>query len=261
MKSGKLVRAEGLVRYVELGRSLKLDTTRLLRDAGLGRVDFSNSELMISAASLTELLEKSAAAAGIEDFGLRLSAMRSLAQAGPLGLLLREQPTLGHALRTAEAFLSSYSDTMGFRLDEYDAAAVVRISYVSASRGYTRQVTEFLLGTAFRTFAAVAGKAWAPESISFSHPAPTSPTVHKAFFKTRLLFDSSFNGFLLRGGDLGHRIRTDDREMERYIRHYVESIVSRRTISFDMIVRRLVFALLPTGRCTGALVAKHLGVD
>ena len=101
-KSSSLVRAGTLAGYVEFARSLRLDAAALLRGVGLHRFDLSDVDAFIPASAVTELLERSAVAAGIEDFGLRLATIRNLAHIGPVGLLVREEPTIGHAIRAAE---------------------------------------------------------------------------------------------------------------------------------------------------------------
>ncbi len=261
MKNSKLVRAGILSNYVALARSLDLDAASLMRSVALDRVDLSDSQALIPASAVTELLERSAEVSGLEDFGLRLATTRNLAHVGPVGLLLREEPTVGDALRAAERYFRLYSETLAFRLDQYEKIAVVRIAYLAVSRGKTRQVTEMTMGTVFRTFSALAGKWWAPESISFSHSAPAGSTIHASFYKTNMKFDDSFNGFVLHASDLAAPIRTADTAMADYIRHHVEEIVAARAVKFDTTVRQLVFALLPSGRCSGELVASHLGID
>lgn len=256
-----LVRAGMLASYGDLARSLRIDGPRLLRRVGLHRTDFSNTEVLIPALAASELLEQSADAAGVEDFGLRLARLRTLAQVGPIGLLVREEPTVGHAIRAAERYFRLHSDALSFHLDEYDNAAVLRIEFLSGTQGRTRQATELIIGTVFRVINVLAGNSWAPESVSLSHPAPAMRTIHETFFKARTLFDSSFNGFFLRPSDLAAPIRTADAAMAYQIRRYVEAVVPPTAVTIDATIRQFVFALLPTGRCTSEVVANQLGVD
>lgn len=260
-KPANLVRAGTLAGYVELARSLRLDASRLLQGVGLDRFDLSDIDALIPATAVTELLERSSEAAGIEDFGLRLAAVRSLDHVGPVGLIAREEPTVGHAIRAAELYLRRYSQSLAFHLDEDDTAAALRVQYLSTTRGRTRQANELVVGTVFRVVSVLTGGAWAPESVSFSHPPPSSRTIHLSFFRTRTLFDNEFNGFLLRPSDLAAPIRTADVAMPRYVRHYVEEIFSQPIVETDATVRQLVFSLLPSGRCTSEAIARHLGVD
>lgn len=256
-----LVRIGMLSSYADLARSLHLDWSHLLKGVGLDNVDLSDGDALIPAAAAAELLERSAEAAGIEDFGLRLAMMRTLAQVGPVGLIVREEPTIGDAIRAAARYFRARNDALSYRLSAYGKPAVLQIGLLSATEGRTRQAIELMVGTAFRVLNVLTGGAWAPESIAFSHPAPTRRTVHDAFFKTRTLFDSSFSGFVLRPSDLAAPIRTADTAMPQYIKHYVEQVIPQPVATVDATVRQLVFTLLPTGRCSSGLIANRLGVD
>ena len=250
-----------LTSYVDLARSLGVDPLRLLRDVGLARVDFSDVDALIPAVAAAELLERSAEAAGLEDFGLRLASMRTLSQIGPVGLLVREEPTTGHAIQTAERYFRARDDAVSLRLDTHEQLAVLRIRLLSGTEGHTRQAIELIVGTVFRVLSALTGGTWAPESVAFSHPAPTRRTLHNALFKTRTLFDCGFNGFVLRPSDLTVPIRTADTAMPHYIKHYVEQVIPHPLATIDVTVRQLVFVFLPTGRCSSELIASHIGVD
>jgi hypothetical protein len=207
------------------------------------------------------LLERSAAAAGLQDFGLRLARLHSMADIGLVGLLVREEPTVRDAIQVAARYLQLHSSSLALRLDEQGKASVLRVRYLLTSAGRTRQATELMVGTVFRTLTLLVGRPLNPEAICFSHPAPTARTIHAAFFKAQIQFDSAFNGFILRAGDLAAPIRTSEMAMPRYIKHYVEEIVAQPVVTFDATVRRTVFALLPTGQCRSATVAKQLGVN
>lgn len=260
-KSSSLVRAGTLAGFSELAGSLHLDAAGLLRGVGLHRFDLSDLDTFIPAEAVTELLERSATTSGIEDFGLRLAAVRNLAHIGPVGLLVREEPTVGHAIRAAENYLRRYSEAIDFRLYERATVAMLRVQYLAATRGRTRQATELLVGTVHRVINALAGSAWAAESVSFAHPAPASRTIHESFFRTRPLFNYTFNGFILRASDLSAPVRTAEMAMPRYMKQFVEEIVAQPAVTIDATVRQLVFSLLPSGRCSSKAIAHHLGVD
>lgn len=260
-KQLSLVRAGNLGGYISLAGSLKIDAFALLRGVGLHPLDLADGDAMIPAVAVTELLERSASAAGIADFGLRLAAARSLNEIGPVGLLVREEQTIGDAIRAAERYLRRTSNAIEFRLIERKNTALLHVQYIVATQGRTRQATELLVGTVHRVISALAGSAWAAESVSFSHPAPKERTMHGSFFRTQVLFDNVFNGFLLRASDLNARIRMADMAMPQYMKHFVEEIVAQPTVSIDATVRQLVYWLLPSGRCNAEAIASHLGVD
>ena len=86
----KLIRSACLTNYVEVARSIGLDPYRQLKAAGLSRACLADPDTMIRASAVGRLLEASAHAAGVEDFGLRMAETRRLSILGPIGLLLQE---------------------------------------------------------------------------------------------------------------------------------------------------------------------------
>lgn len=260
-KSAHFVRAAVLIGYAEVARSVGLDPRRMLKDAGLHRVKLDNPDALIPVGPVLALLEQSAAAARVEDFGLRLATKRQLAHVGPIGLLLREEPSVRHAIKALERHFLLYNETLAFRLDERDRTATLRAQLALPAAGDTRQAAELVVGMVFRTMKALAGAAFAPEQISFAHAAPAGRTLHSSFFRARTLFDNGFDGIILRARDLDAPILTADATMARYVRQYLEGTIARPATSIDASVRQLVLALLPSGRCTSELVAQHLDVD
>ena len=197
----------------------------------------------------------------MEDFGLRMAAKRSLAHLGPIGLVAREEPTLRHALKLFERHFRLRTENLVVNLVEHGDLGSIRIQLLLASKGSTRQVMELIVGIVFRTLRALTADQWAPEFVSFSHPAPRGRTTHHGFFKSRPHFDDVFNGVALRTADLNAPIASADPVIARYVRHYLEDAMSQPSVLIDATVRQLVFALLPSGRCTSDLLARHLGID
>ncbi|MGN5480778.1 AraC family transcriptional regulator ligand-binding domain-containing protein [Cupriavidus basilensis] len=74
-----LVRSSALTDYLKVARSVGIDPYRFLRD---NKIDPSAlaSDVMIPAGAVARLLEESAEAAGISDFGLRMVQSRRVVQ-------------------------------------------------------------------------------------------------------------------------------------------------------------------------------------
>ena len=68
---------------------------------GLPPESLERPDLRITVASLRRLLEASAAASGVEEFGLLMAERGTLANLGPVALVAREQATIGEALPIA----------------------------------------------------------------------------------------------------------------------------------------------------------------
>lgn len=256
-----LFRAAILTGYFDVAKSFGLDTYRLTKQAGLHRLNLSDPDVLIPAASVLELLERSALAARVEDFGLRMAAKRSLAHLGPIGLVAREEPTLRHALKLFERHFRLRTENIALHLLEHGDLGSVRVQLLLATKGSTRQVMDLIVGIVFRTLKALAGDRWLPEFVSFSYPSPAGRTTHGGFFRSRPHFDGTFNGIALRTIDLDAPITSADPVIAQYVRHYLEDAMAQPAVLVEVTVRQLVFALLPSGKCTSDLLARHLGID
>src|SRR5574339_1062111 len=73
MPMPKLIRSACLTNYVEVARAVGLDPYQQIKDAGLSRACLADPDTMIRASAVGRLLEASAKAAGVEDFGLRMA--------------------------------------------------------------------------------------------------------------------------------------------------------------------------------------------
>src|SRR5271155_2471028 len=107
-----LVRSACLTGYAELAHSLGLDPFRLLREVGLDRACLFDSDRKIAVDAADRLLEMSARAARIENFGLRLAETRPLSTPGPLAFGTRDGATLREALETAIRYLPLHNEAM-----------------------------------------------------------------------------------------------------------------------------------------------------
>ncbi|MEB3035227.1 AraC family transcriptional regulator ligand-binding domain-containing protein, partial [[Mycobacterium] nativiensis] len=93
-----LARYASLYGYADLTRSLGVDPIPLLRERGLDPASLNLQDRWLPAVTVAELLEKTAAVSGCDDFGLRLAERRRFANLGPLSLAVREEPDVRSAL-------------------------------------------------------------------------------------------------------------------------------------------------------------------
>ena len=256
-----LIRAACLTDYVEVARSVGLEPNRLIDAVGLPQASLSNPDLKISLAAFTRLLEVSAKAAKIDNFGLRLSERRLLSNLGPVGLLAREQQTVHEATRALARHVGLHSD--GIRLDVEEQDDLVFISPVVLIRRTVpmRQATELSVGCAFRLLRTFLGSAWKPQFTCFSHGPPSNDDVHLRIFGPRIKYGQEFNGIVCKADDLARPLHASDPVFANYIKQYLDLIVVRTNTTESDKVREFVWILLPDGSCSIEQVAQHMGVD
>src|SRR5579862_268784 len=113
-----LVRSQVLMGYAAVARGLGLSPETLAAESGLSLATLADFDARISARAFAELLERSATAAQVGDFGLRLAASRSIGALGPLGVVIREEPDLREALKSLQRFLHVHNEALKVALVE-----------------------------------------------------------------------------------------------------------------------------------------------
>ena len=256
-----VIRSASLNGYVELATSLGLHPMAMMREAGLSPRCLEDPETPISVVAVRQLLEASAQAAGIEDFGLQLARDRRISNLGPISIVLREEPTARQALDTLGRYLRLLNASLVTHIEDHGELVIVREEVLIEGPGSVRQSIELALGVMHRILVELLGPAWRPRRVCFAHRAPADLGSHRALFGAELEFNSSFNGIVCAAKDLAARLPTLDSGMAVYARRFLDqALTTTRRSTLDS-ARQLIGALLPGGRCTADQVAQHLGVD
>ena len=256
-----VVRSASLNGYLDLAQSVGLDAHAMLRRAGLSPRSLENPETPLSTAAVSALMEHSAQASGVEDFGLRLAARRQLSNLGPISLVLKEEPTARAALDTLCRYLRLLNASLLTRIEEHGDRLVIREEILVEQTASTRQSMELAVGVMFRILRELLGQQWKAVRVCFNHRPPRDAKAHRAFFGTTVDFNSEFNGIVCHTADLQAPMAGHNPEMARFAREYLDRALSGQHQSTKATVRQLIAALLPGGRCTSQQVAQHLDVD
>ena len=257
----RTVRSASLSGYPDLAQSLGLNAPAMLRHAGLPPRSLDDPETLVSADAVAQLLEDSAHASGIEDFGLRLAAGRTLSNLGPIGLVMRSEPTALAALNTLLRYLRLLNASLLTRLDRLADTVTIREALLVPRSASIRQSTELALGVMFRILKELLGPEWQPLRVAFMHRPPRDEARHRAFFGPTLAFNQDFTGIVCSAAQLDVALNHSDPHMARFALKLLDQALSRQPQQAHETVRQLIVALLPGGRCTAQQVAAHLGVD
>jgi AraC-like DNA-binding protein len=257
----QLIRSACLTGYVEVAQSFGLDPARMLRSAGLTAASLVDPDIKIPIESVRALLEASASAAGAEDFGLRMAEKRRLSNLGPIGLVVRNEPTVRKALETLGRYLRLHNEALFSRVEEAQGVAILRQEMIVGERARVRQAMELAVGVLYGILRELLGPSWEPRRVCFSHPAPKSLVNHLRVFGRFVAFGCEFNGIVVASRDLDARTPLADPVMLKYAQQYVDSMFARPNLDMSDKVRELVCTLLPLHRCTADQVAQSLGVD
>lgn len=216
-------------------------------------------DLTLPAVTVGVLLELAAERSSEMAFGLRMAASRRISNLGPLGLLLREQPTLRQALEAVVAHIHKHNAAISISLERSGGNVAIREETIVEGAGPMRQAVEMAMGTTFRILATFLGDGWHPKRVSFRHGAPPVTKWHREVFGCPVLFDQEFNEIVCNAADLEAPNPAADPVMARYAGQFLEKEYGANALMTDK-VRRLVVLLLPRGHCRVDIVAQHLGV-
>ena len=255
-----LIRSASLTSYPELARSVGLDPLRVLAQCGIDRRCLDDPDIKLPAGAIGRLLEASARASKLEDFGLRLAEMRTVSVLGPVGMLVREEPTVRAALTSLMRYIRLHNEALYLRLEEGHGEAAVTVEIHVTRPVPVRQGVELSVGVLYRVLRSMLGAAWRPE-ICFAHSAPRRLDTHRRVFGTRVAFLRDFNGIVCSSADLDRKIPASDPTLARYARQHLEALLGRPHASTADKARELVWLQLASGRCTVERVAGQLGVD
>jgi len=257
-----LIRSASLTNYSEVARKAGLDPARMLREFGLPPRCLEEPELMVPLDAVRGLLEASAERSGVEGFGLLMAEARRMSNLGPLGLLVREQPTLRLAVEAFVTYGRRLNEALLLTIEEAGDVVVLREELVIGHSGAVRQSTELAIGVAFRTLCQFLGEGWRPRRVCFAHDAPRDRSVHERVFGRRVEFGHDFNGIVCARGDLERPNPNADPDLARLARKLLDEQSATRTAGGTTgQVRELVVLLLGTGGCSVDRAAQHLGID
>ena len=255
-----LVRAASLTNYVEVARAAGLDPARMLVDAGLRQSMLAEPDLKIPAERVGRLLEASAAASGNESFGLRMAESRQLSNLGPVGLLIRDQPTLRDSLDVLLRYHVLLNGSLSLMVEESAGVVVIREEVLVGHAQPVRQALELAIGVLLRVMRQFLGADWHPRRVCFVHPPPRDVGVHLRLFGHCVEFNHDFNGIVCAKSELDARNPTADPAMARYAQQLLDVSTEPQAPTMLEDVRRTILLLLPSGRCGIEQVAENLGV-
>jgi AraC-like DNA-binding protein len=256
----ELIRAASLTSFPEVARSCGLQPEALLLEAGIDRRALQDPEMRISAPAFGRLLELAAQQAKVEAFGLHMGETRSIAILGPVGLLLREEPTVRHAIRSLARYIFLHNETIVLQLDEVEDQAVVSVEIYLARQMPFRQGVELSIAVLYRVLRSLIGPAWQP-IVCLAHEPPARRDVHHRVLGPRVDFRCNYNGVIFPNSDLERPIPGANPIFAEHARRYLDTLVNRTGATLESKVRELVRTQLPSGRCTIDRLAHQVGCD
>jgi Arabinose-binding domain of AraC transcription regulator, N-term len=192
-----LIRSASLTHYPEVARSVGLDPIAMLRKVRLPVACLDHPDLRIAVSALRRLLEASAAAAGVDEFGLRMADRGGLANLGPVALVVREQATVGNAIEALSRFIHIHHEGMALRIERDDDVVTLSVTLRGGRPRAPRQSTEMAVGTIHRIIRSLFGDDWQPLDVHLMHSPPRNRRYYRSFFGCNVIFNSEIDAILV----------------------------------------------------------------
>lgn len=255
-----LIRSASLTNYADVARMLGVDPFAQLRAAGLDVQCLNNPDLKIPVLRVHALLESSAHAAGVEDFGLRMAMSRRLSNLGIIALAAREEPTVRDALHCLQRTMHLHNESLRVDIEEENDIVVLREQILARVQGSMSQGVELAIGVLYRVVKEFMGDSWSPMAVCFMHAAPQDVSSYRKAFGCSVQFNSVLNGITCRRRDLDRAMPMADPQSLRTLQQYLNSAAEHQPTQSER-TTHLILSLLPSGRCTADLVARYIGID
>jgi len=255
-----VVRSSLLGEYHELARSLGLDPIALMKRAGIDRSLLNDPDLPLPMRALVKLLEITAEASGIEDFGLRLGEARRLPDIGPLTLMLREEATVRDALRTLIAYFHLHSNAVYMHLEEGDNP-IITFDIIAVGNRDCRQTIDTSVVSLTSTLRWLLGEDWSPAAACFTHARPLYRGRYDRFFRCPIDFLHEFNGLVLRRKDLAKALPASSPALRREVQRYIRTLNVGPSATYAHRVTQVITMALPRGEARAPTIAHYLGTD
>ena len=255
----RVVRSATLIGYLNAAQEVGVDGEALIAAVGLTTGYTADPDRLIPVDSFIRLLDLSVAASGRSDFGARAAIARGVPDFGAVSLLLREEETLGDALRTISARLHLHCNGIYLELDARFGKPF--LSYQIVSDTPSIQASEFCACGLVQSIRWLVGTEWRPDAVCYEHARPLHTSVQGSFMRSELRYNQVMGGILLSKDALDLRVITSAAVLRRHARNLIEHTLPDSLEHFEIQVTRVMVRQLRDSTCNADTLASSLGMN
>lgn len=244
----------------ELLRELRADPVAVLRDAGLEPTMFDDRQNMISFAVRSRLLERCVKATGCRHFGLLVGHRGGLQTLGLVGLLVKNSPDVGIALRSLVGYFRMHLRAAVTRLEEDGDFAMLTYDLVQTDLEGIEQTYGGSVAMMLNIMRSLCGPDWKPVEVRFAHRRPDDVRPFRRFFGVPLSLDAERCALVFESHWLDSRVQDTDPELRRLLQNQLDALQPGSEDDLAGHVRSILRTVLLTGNGSAAQVAELLGM-
>jgi AraC-like DNA-binding protein len=238
--------------------ALGLDAAALAAAAGVELAALGSPDVHVPVQGMLAMYEMAAERSGQPDFALRVVGRRRLSNLGLVAMLVREERTLGQALRTLQRYFWVQNEAVELVFEEMEDGLLLQAVPVLPP---SRQGVDLLLGVVIGAVRGLVGESWQPLEVFVAHAAPRSLESYQRTFRVIPRFEQDLIGILVARADLETPIPGADPDIASQLRRQLEEATRTRRSGFVAGVRSLIETRLAKGDCDIDRIAGVLGMS
>ena len=244
----------------ELLRELGADPAAVLRDAGLESTLFDDRQNLVSFAARGRLLDRCVQATGCRHFGLLVGQRGGLQALGLVGLLAKNSPDVGTALRNLVGYFRVHLRSAVTCLEVDGDVAMLTYDLLQPDLEGIEQTYDGVVAVMLNIMRSLCGPDWKPLEARFAHRRPDDVRPFRRFFGVPLTFDAERCALVFESHWLDACVRDADSDLLRLLQDQVNALLPSPDEDFAGHVRSILRTALLTGHGSATQVAELLGM-
>jgi len=244
----------------ELLRELGAEPLDVLKEAGLEPTIFDDRQNLISLSARGRLFEHCVKATGCRHFGLLVGQRGGLHTIGLVGLLVKNSPDVGTALRNLVRHFRVHLRSAVTYLEVDGDVAMLTYDVLQPDLGGIEQTYDGVVAVMLNIMRSLCGPDWKPLEARFAHRRPDDVRPFRRFFDVPLTFDAERCALVFESRWLDSRVREADPELQQLLQSQIDALQPGIDEDFAGHVRSVLRTALLTGHGSATQVAELLGM-
>jgi AraC-like DNA-binding protein len=236
-------------------RSLGADPAKVLAEAGFDLRLFDDPDNRISYAARSRLMGHCATRTSCPHFGLLVGQQAALESLGLVGLMVKDSPDVGTALRNLVRYLHLH--VRGAQTSLVIDGNLVMFGYQAYQRRAeaSEQVGDGATAVMCNILRDLCGREWKPVEVRFVHSRPYDVGPFRRFFGAPLSFNAEQYSVVFSAAWLGRRLPATDPALHRLLQREIHRLEDRHGEDFPEQVRSVLRTAVVTGHADANRIA------
>ena len=249
------IRVGGALAITAVLRDFGIDPVEVLVEAGIAPKLFDDPDNLITYRARGRLMTRSVVRTGCPHFGLLVGQRMNLQSLGLVGMLARNAPDVGMALRSIVTFLHLHARGAVMDLTVDPGLATLSYDAFQPAVEAVDQTGDGAVAMMLNVMRTLSGTDFQPIEARFAHRKPDDVQPFRKFFKAPLRFDAEHYALVFSRDWLDRPVPGNDAELERLLQKQIPVLEAKHGEDFREIVRGVLRSALLTDQAGAERIA------